>query len=206
MNQQESPNMDKAQERVTFITPSLRYTLHLETEHMERIGGQFVLTPAKLIRFEEGKYSTDDLEEIKRIRACKPFRRGKIKEITEVIKKAMAAPVQKTVRGAITSTSLKKEAGVEEKSQGTRLREMGITECPESGCDYVVRNDLSGKKMNMHKIGKHRLGMRPKPKEASGGIEVPKEEGAKEGSNLSLQKNSSLGEAKKGLKELKVEK
>jgi len=188
MNQQESPNMDKAQERVTFITPSLRYTLHLETEHMERIGGQFVLTPAKLIRFEEGKYSTDDLEEIKRIRACKPFRRGKIKEITEVIKKAMAAPVQKTVRGAITSTSLKKEAGVEEKSQGTRLREMGITECPESGCDYVVRNDLSGKKMNMHKIGKHRLGMRPNPK-------APSKELTEE-----------LTEAKKGIKEIKVEK
>ena len=162
MNQEESPNMDKAQERVTFITPSLRYTLHLETEHMERIGAQFVLTPAKLIRFEEGKYSTDDSRVINLIRACKPFRRGKIKEITEAIKRTMAAPVQETVRGAITSASLRKEAGVEEKPQAMAIQEKGIRMCDVPGCDYIVKDDFSGNKLRMHKLGAHRKGMRPK--------------------------------------------
>lgn len=167
MNQEiESPNTDKAQERVTFITPSLRYTLHLETEHMERIGGQFKLTPAKLIRFEEGKYSTDDLEEIKRIRASKPFRRGKIKEITEAIKKVMAAPIQETVRGAITSTVMREEAGVKEKPLAMAIKEGGITVCDVvvdgKVCGAIFEKDFAGRKLNMHKIGKHRIGMRPK--------------------------------------------
>jgi hypothetical protein len=176
---EESPNMDKAQETVVFYTPSLRYMLHLKAERKMFRGEVPEVIPAKLVEFKEGRYSTDNEDEIRLIRATGAYKRNRIREYKP---ENLKVP-QQTIRGAISSKTISKEAGVEEKPQVTALREMGISECPESGCDYVVRNDLSGNKMRMHHLGKHRISMRPKSK-----------------------KDLSLAEAKKGLKELKVEK
>lgn len=175
---EERPNMDNAQERVTFFTTSLNYTIQIIPEKKGFDGEVPFILPAKLIKFEGGNFSTDDEEIIKLIRGCKPYRRGKI---TEERKKEVIE--QETVRGAITSASLKKEAGIEEKSQATTMQEKGVRVCPVPGCDYISVKDFAGRKMNMHKMGKHRKGMRPKAKEAP-----------------------SLAEAKKGLKEIEIKK
>jgi len=163
---EESPNTDKTQERVTFITPSLRYTLHLKTE---RPGfsehGVLGVIPSLLIRFEEGKYSTNDPEIIKLLRECKPFRRGKIREITDTIKKAMEAPVQETIRGPITSAAIHEEAGkVEEKPQVQAIQEKGVTVCDVvvegKVCGKTFEHDFGGRKLKMHKIAAHRTGIK----------------------------------------------
>jgi len=162
---EESPVTDKAQERVTFITPSLRYTLHLKAERKGFDGnGILEVIPAKLIRFEEGKYSTDDPETIKLLRESKPFRRGKIKEITGAIREAMAAPVQKTTRGPITSVAMHEEAGrVEEKPQALAIQEKGVTVCDivvaGKVCGKTFEDDFGGRKLKMHKIAAHRKGL-----------------------------------------------
>ena len=154
---QESPNSDKAQERVTFFTPgNLNYTIQIQEEKKGFHGEVPFVLPAKLIKFEGGHFATDDEEVIKLIRNHRKYRKGRI---TEERKKEVLT--QKTVRGSITSASIKEEAGGEKKPPAMTLKEMGISECDH--CDYVVKDDLSGKKMRMHKMGKHRLGMRPKP-------------------------------------------
>jgi len=163
---EESPNTDKTQERVTFITPSLRYTLHLKaerpgfTEH-----GVLHVIPARLIKFEEGKYTTDDPETIKLLRESKPFRRGKIKEITEAMREAMAAPAQITTRGPITSVAMHEEAGkVEEKPQVQAIQEKGVTVCDVvvegKVCGKTFEHDFGGRKLKMHKIAAHRTGIK----------------------------------------------
>lgn len=180
---EERPNTDNAPEKVTFFTTGLNYTIQIIPEKKGFDGEVPFILPARLIKFEGGHFSTDDEETIKLIRNCKPYRRGKI---TEERKKEVIE--QQTVRGAITSATMRKEAGVEEKPQATAIQEKGISVCDVPGCDYAVKDDFSGKKLRMHKLGKHRLGMRPKPK-------APSKELAGE-----------LAEAKKGLEELKVKK
>ena len=175
---QESPNMDKTQEKVTFFTTNLNYTIQIIPEKKGFDGEVPFVLPAKLIRFVGGNYSTEDEETIKLIRDSKPYRRGKI---TEAAKGEIMA--QKTVRGAITSATMREEGGTEEKSQAAIMQEKGISVCDVPGCDYVAVKDFGGSKLRMHKIGKHRLGMRPTPK-----------------------KDMSLAEQKIGLKELKIEK
>ena len=154
MNKEESPNMDKAQ-RVMFFTTSLNYTIQIQPEKKGFDGEVPFILPARLIRFVGGHFVTEDEETIKLIRGSKPYRRGKITEADkrEVIEQA-------TVRGPITSASMRKEAGVEEKPQAMAMQEKGTRVCPH--CDYVATDDFSGRKMQGHKLGKHRIGMRPK--------------------------------------------
>lgn len=181
MNQTESPDMGKAPERVTFFTRNLNYTIQVTPEKKGFDGEVPFVLPAKLIKFEGGNFSTDDEEIIKLIRSHKRYRTGKI---TEERKKEVLA--QDTVRGAITSATIREEAGEEKKPQTTVMQERGIRVCPD--CDYVSVGDFAGKKMNMHKIGKHRIGMRPNPK-------PPSEKSAGE-----------LAEAGKKIEETKVKK
>ena len=77
---------------------------------------------------------------------------------------------------------MEKEAGVEKKPEAQAIQEGSIRVCDVPGCDYAVKDDFAGNKLRMHKLGKHRIGMRPK---------APSKE---------------LAEAKKGLKELGVKK
>lgn len=158
MSQQESPIMDKAPETVTFFSTTLNYTLHVRSEKKGFDGEVPFIIPARLIRFVGGNYSTDDEELIKLIRNCKSYRNGKVTE--EAKKEVLEA--QKTHRGAITSGSMRKEAGVEEKAEAMALKEKGIGMCDVPGCDYIVKDDFVGNKLRMHKLGKHRSGMRPK--------------------------------------------
>lgn len=188
MNQQESPNMDKAQKRVTFFSTSLNCIFQIQAEKKGFAGEVPFILPARLVKFEGGNYSTDDEETIELIRNCKPYRKGRITE--EAKKEVLAA--QKTIRGAITTTGLRKEAGLEEKPQATAIQEGGITRCDVPGCNYVAEKDFAGRKIRMHKIGKHRKSMRPKPKD--------------EGGDISFKKTPSLTEAKKGLKEIEIKK
>jgi len=155
MSQQESPITGKAPERVTFFTTSLNYTIQIVPEKKGFDGEVPFILPAKLIRFIGGNFSTEDEETIKLIRGCKPYRRGKI---TEERKKEVLK--QETHRGTITSGTMKKEAGVEEKSQAMAIQEKGVNKCEH--CDYVAYDDFAGRKIRMHKLGKHRIGMRPK--------------------------------------------
>lgn len=180
---QESPDMGKTQERVTFFTTNLNYTIQIIPEKKGFDGEVPFILPAKLIKFEGGHYSTDDEETIRLIRNHKRYKKGRI---TEERKKEILE--QKTHRGAITSATLKEEAGVEEKSETQTIQEGSIRVCDVPGCDYAVKDDFSGNKLRMHKLGKHRIGMRPKPK-------APSKKLAGE-----------LAEAKKGLKELEVKK
>lgn len=176
---EESPNMDKAQETVVFYTPNLRYMLHLKPEKKAFRGEVLEIFPAKLIEFKNGQYSTEDEDEIRLIRATRQYKNHRIREFKpEEIK----AP-QATIRGAISSKTIAKEAGIEEKPQAMAIREKGISVCDVPGCDYVAIKDFGGNKLQMHKMGKHRIGMRPKAK-----------------------KDLSLAEAKKGLKELEIKK
>lgn len=192
MNGQESPNMDKAQEMVTFFAMSLNYTLHLKAEKKGFDGEVPFIIPARLIKFGEGSYSTDDKEEIELIRKCKSYRNGKVTEE----KKKEVLDDQKTHRGAITSATIKKEAGVEGKPPAMTIQEQGVRVCDVPGCDYAVKDDFSGNKLRMHKLGKHRIGMRPKVKIDNGGdIKL---------SLATKKKDVSLAEAKKGAKELKI--
>lgn len=181
---EESPNTDKALERVTFFTPkNLNYTIQIVPEKKGFDGEVPFVLPARLIKFEGGHFTTDDEETIKLIRNHKRYKKGKI---TEEAKKEVIT--QETHRGAITSAMLKEEAGIKESPQATVMQEKGIRVCDVPGCDYVSVKDFVGKKMNMHKMGKHRKGMRPKPK-------APSEELA-----------GKLAEAKKGLEEPEVKK
>ena len=161
MNGQESPDMGKAPERVTFFTPgNLNYTIQIIPEKKGFDGEVPFILPAKLIKFEGGNFTTDDEETIKLIRGCKPYRRGKITEEAkaEVIE-------QETHRGAITSATMRKEAGVEEEPQAMAMKEKGISRCPH--CEFVAVDDFAGNKLRMHSMGKHRKGMRPNPKAPS---------------------------------------
>lgn len=180
MNQQiESPDTDKAQKRVTFFSTSLNCIFQVQPEKKGFDGEVPFVLPARLIRFEGGHYSTDDRETIELIRNCKPYRKGRITE--EAKKEVLEA--QKTVRGAITTAGLRKEVGLEEKPPTTAIQEGGITTCDVPGCGAVFEKDFAGRKVRMHKIGKHRKSMRPTSK-----------------------KDSSLTEAKKGLKEIEIKK
>ena len=162
MNQEiERPNTDNAQKRVIFFSTSLNCMFQIQPEKKGFDGEVPFVLPARLIKFEGGNYSTDDKETIELIRNCKPYRKGRITE--EAKKEVLAA--QKTVRGPITSAGLRKEAGVEEKPQTMALQEKGVRACDVPGCDYVAEKDFAGKRIRMHKLGKHRIGMRPKPKE-----------------------------------------
>jgi hypothetical protein len=178
---QGSPDMGKTQERVTFFTTNLNYTIQIIPEKKGFDGEVPFILPAKLIKFEGGHYSTDDEETIRLIRNHKRYKKGRI---TEERKKEILE--QKTHRGAITSAILKEEAGVGEKSETQTIQEGSIRVCDFPGCDYAVKDDFSGNKLRMHRLGKHRLGMRPK---------APSKKLAGE-----------LAEAKKGLKELEVKK
>ncbi len=171
----ESPDTGKAQERVTFFTTSLNYTIQVEEEYYKQAGRQMIQFPARLVKFEGGHFTTDDEKLIDLIRGSKPYRRGKI---TEEAKAEVIA--QETHRGAITSATVRKEAHVEEKAPGMVMAEKGARACPD--CDYVATDDFSGRKLQGHRMGKHRKGMRPNPK-------APSKEFAEE-----------LTEAKKGIK------
>ncbi len=160
MNQTEFPNTDKAQERVTFFTTSLNYTIQIVPEKKGFDGEVPFILPARLIRFVGGHFSTEDEETIKLIRGSKPYRRGKI---TEERKKEILA--QPTIRGAITSATMREEAHIEKKPQAMTMAEKGTRACPD--CDYVATDDFSGRKIQGHKMGAHRKGMRPKPKAPS---------------------------------------
>jgi len=153
--------MDKAQKRVIFFSTSLNCIYQIRPEKKGFDGEVPFVLPARLVKFEGGNYSTDDEETINLIRNCKPYRKGRITE--EAKKEVLAA--QKTVRGSITSAGLRKEAGVGEKPLAMAIQEKGISRCDVAGCDYVAEKDFAGKKIRMHKLGKHRIGMRPKPKE-----------------------------------------
>jgi len=155
MNQQGSPITGKTSEAVTFFTTSLNYTVQVEEEIIKQVGKLLTTIPARLVKFEGGHFRTDNAKLIELIRGCKPYRRGKI---TEADKREVA--IQETHRGAITSATIKKEAGEEEKPQAMVMAEKGTRTCPD--CDYVSTDDFSGRKMQGHKMGKHRLGMRPK--------------------------------------------
>ena len=179
---EESPNMDKAQETVVFYTPSLRYMLHLKAERKMFRGEVPEVIPAKLVEFKDGRYSTDDEDEIRLIRATGAYKRNRIREFKPGELKAS----QETIRGPISSKTISREVGIKEKSLAIAIQEKGIGICDVPGCDYIVKDDFAGNKLRMHKMGKHRIGMRPKPK-------APSKELAEE-----------LAEAKKGLKELKV--
>ena len=164
----ESPNMDKAQETVIFYTPSLRYMLHLKAERKMFRGEVPEVIPAKLVEFKDGRYSTDDEDEIRLIRATGAYKRNRIREYKP---EDLKTP-QATIRGAISSKTMAAEAGVEKKPPAMTIREQGIRVCDVPGCDYAVKDDFSGNKLRMHKLGKHRIGMRPKKLEEK--IEVKK--------------------------------
>ena len=171
----ESPDTDKAQERIVFYTPSLRYMLHLKAERKMFRGEVPEIIPAKLVEFKEGRYSTDDEDEIRLIRATGAYKRNRIREYKP---EDLKAP-QQTIRGAISSKTISREAGIEEKQETMKLKEKGVSVCPD--CDYVATDDFAGRKLQMHRMGKHRVGMRPK---------AP-----------SKKLTEELAEAKKGLEE-----
>jgi len=148
--------MNKAQERVIFFTTALNYTFQVKPERKGFDGEVPFILPARLIKFEGGHYSTDDKETIELIRNCKQYRRGKITE--EAKKEVLAA--QETHRGAISTTSLRKEAGVAEKPQAIAFREKGVTVCDfvKDGkvCGKTFENDFGGRRLSMHKVAHRR--------------------------------------------------
>lgn len=180
METQESPDMGKAPERVTFFTASLNYTIQIQEEKKGFHGEVPFVIPARLIKFEGGHFTTDDEEVINLIRNHKRYKKGRI---TEERKKEILEQ-QETHRGAITSATIKEEAGVKEEPQAKAIEEKGVSKCPH--CEFVAVDDFSGRKLQGHKMGKHRKSMRPSPKAPS------KELG------------QSLAEAKEGLKTLEV--
>lgn len=137
-------------EKVTFITPERRKLLHIEPEKKVFRGEILEIMPAKLVEFDMGRYVTSDEEIIRKIRESNAYKRNEIREITDNDKDAVNLAVeqrQNVVRGAITTQTLSKETGVEEKKEPVSLKEM-TTQCPE--CGKVFTNDPHKRKVGMH--------------------------------------------------------
>jgi hypothetical protein len=129
--------------------------LHLKAERKMFRGEVPEVIPAKLVEFKDGRYSTDDEDEIRLIRATGAYKRNRIREFRPGELKAS----QETIRGPISSKTISREVGIEEKSPAMAIQEKGINKCEH--CDYVAYDDFAGRKIRMHKLGKHRIGMRP---------------------------------------------
>jgi hypothetical protein len=159
----EGMNTEQTQE-VIFKTKYLRYQLHVKPEKKEVIGGEILLTPARLIAFDQrGEYRTSDPEEIALIRkAIQRKKDNDIFEVTdddiinvEVAREALKIAEQrlagrKTARGAINTAVLKGDGAVEEeeKSPAEAAKERATTRCEECGKEF--ENDPKELRLKAH--------------------------------------------------------
>ena len=146
-------------EEIIFVSKgSNRYSLHVKKE--QKAFGQdhnVVTFPAEMIKFEGGVFKTSDPEKIEIIRATEAFRNGRVFELP----KGMAEPQlerPKTHSGAISTKTLKDEAGIEEKDQALKLQEGGLSICDICNPPAEFPGDFTGQKLRMHKIHAHGIG------------------------------------------------
>ena len=149
-------------ESVTFMCRGNRFTMQIEPEkpgiHPDS-SGMIKPIPANVIRFEGGKYLTDDPKVIGLIKATPAFKRHEVFTLTEekAAEEKAKPPAKKTVRGSIDSKSLEKEAGVQDSPEmQAALKEKGVTHCDFPKCKAVFENDFTGKRLRMHKLSHRR--------------------------------------------------
>lgn len=135
----------------TFITPHSHYLLHVEKEKKRFIGEEVNITPAKLIKFENGMYATESDDEIEKIRESNAFKSGVIRELKSEDEKKFGPEPSKVFRGPVDSKDLATEAGekLEEKAKKEQVM-AGLTKCPDCGKEFD--KDLSGRKLRMHRL------------------------------------------------------
>jgi len=147
-------------EQVTFHSMQLNKLLHLEEERVRDIGGgRSTVVKAKMVKFENGVYSTFDQGEMELIRLTPAYQKKEVFEVSQTdvsaVEEAQRAEKQRTIRGAITSQTIAQEAGVETPQKtGLKLSEKNTTTCDV--CGKAFEDDLGGKRLRMHKIGAHR--------------------------------------------------
>jgi hypothetical protein len=154
--------MEEATEQ-EFVFQSRELGLNLHTKREEQFyrGGQFNVIPAELVRFEQGKFKTNDSALADRIRKTPAFRDRRVIELTandfemlklaeEYTKKANALRT-KVVRGAVSGETLHKEAGVEKQTpveNKPSLQEKAKSKCADCGKEF--EDDFSGAKLRGH--------------------------------------------------------
>lgn len=152
-------NEEVINEEVIFVAKGCnRYSLHVKPEHKAFGQDHNVVTfPAKIISFEGGVFKTENPEKIEAIRATKAFKKGRVFELP----KGAAEPKPertKTHSGAISTKTLKEEAGVEENEQRLKLQESGLSVCDICDPPAEFPGDFTGQKLRMHKIHAHGIG------------------------------------------------
>ncbi len=71
-------------EQATFHSTQLNKLLHLEEEHVKDIGGgRSTVIKAKMVKFENGIYSTFDLVEMEQIRLTPAYHRKEVFEMSQ---------------------------------------------------------------------------------------------------------------------------
>jgi len=149
------------EQTVEFHVMSRRFSIQVvpEKKGFDSFGVLSTI-PARIISFEDGRYTTDDPAIIEAIRKSSSYKTKKIIEITEADRDAFRPkPEQQTIRGPISTASIQAEAGVkpDEKTAGLRV----TSSCKVCGKEF--KDDLGGKRVRLHEIS-HRRG---KPQGAS---------------------------------------
>ena len=149
--------------------------LHVAPERKENVGGELLLTPARLITFDtRGEYRTSDEEEIRLIRRAiqrKKDRYGEVDvfEVTqddllnvvaaeEALKLARERLAGKTKRGSITSKTLSGElSGPDEEPEPTPVEKAEAEMTSECEfCGKTFENDPKGRRLKAHQRIKHK--------------------------------------------------
>ena len=154
------------------------YALHIAAERAVIRANQILTIPAKVIRFEDGRYETEDPEEIEAIRASEAYKKRKIifeisqedmealggkvpkdkdEEIQLLrnrIKKLKESERPKNIRGTMTTTHIDKK--LQEKDTGKpQIKEpgAGTFKCDVPACAKIfkTKKQLAGHKMSHRK-------------------------------------------------------
>lgn len=146
----------------TFVSKgSNRYSLQIKPEGKSFKGEEVVTWRAEMVSFEGGVFKTDDQEMADAIRNTDAFKKGRVFEL-KVGEEEPVAQKSKTVRGAISSGTLKEEAGVRAESEKLSFKEKKVTKCDVPGCGKTFENDFYGRKLRMHKLQHRRWGDKKK--------------------------------------------
>ncbi len=134
--------------------------LHLSPEKKGFVGEVLHIIPAKMARFDQFQFSTDDPETISQVRKSPAFKTGEIVEIPVDEIEAARIPgttvgAGRTVRGAISSASIGGEMGIPINPESDKMR-LKETKAPVNTqcqiCGKVFADDFSGKAVRMHEV------------------------------------------------------